>query len=159
MATVCSNAYPLDRKTVVLTPCAGTSKFYKGYEMTSLGENQIFDTGSYYRSRYIEDGAPNQILGISPDKYKASQLWTSAPDQSVSGPHSIHSRVYPVRQRTDVNKDSPPHRDRFSPRAVPTAWGNQQGVSGREIDQWIGCHRAPEWIPVHLDPWRIRRGA
>ena len=52
--------------------------------MTTLGENQIFDSGSFYRARYVEDGASHQILGISPDKYKASQLWASAPDQIVS---------------------------------------------------------------------------
>lgn len=52
--------------------------------MTTLGENQIFNSGSFYRDRYIEDGASHQILGISPDKYKASQIWASAPDQIVS---------------------------------------------------------------------------
>ena len=51
----------------------------------------MFQAGSYYRSRYVEDGAPNQIQGISPDKYKPSQLWTSAPDQQVICSFSIAS--------------------------------------------------------------------
>jgi hypothetical protein len=53
--------------------------------MTALGETQMYDAGSYYRSRYIQKDAPHQILGISPDKYQRSQVWSSAPDQMVSG--------------------------------------------------------------------------
>lgn len=70
--------------SAMLIDRVGTSKFFKGYDMTTLGENQIFDSGSFYRARYIEDGASHQILGIAPDKYKASQIWASAPDQIVS---------------------------------------------------------------------------
>lgn len=53
--------------------------------MTSLGAAQVLSSGEFYRSRYIEEGAPRQILDISPDEYKPSQLWVSAPDQDVSG--------------------------------------------------------------------------
>ncbi len=60
-----------------------TSKTYKGYQMTRLGVEQVFQSGSRYRQRYIEEDAPSQILGISVDEYKPSQLWVSAPDQSV----------------------------------------------------------------------------
>lgn len=81
-----------DEEPAMLTDGVGTSKFYKGYDLTSLGENEMFDAGSYYRSRYVEDGASNQILGISPDKYKPSQLWTSTPDQQVSCSFSIASQ-------------------------------------------------------------------
>lgn len=52
--------------------------------MTNLGATQVHSAGSYYRARYVQDDAPNQILDISPDMYTASQLWASAPDQSVS---------------------------------------------------------------------------
>lgn len=55
--------------------------------MTNLGADQLDASGRFYRSRYIEKGAPHQVLGIEPDKYKATQLWASAPDQLVS--HSI----------------------------------------------------------------------
>ncbi|KAI9848078.1 MAG: hypothetical protein M1837_001180 [Sclerophora amabilis] len=60
-----------------------TSKFYKGYQMTNLGATQVHSSGSFYRARYVEDGAPHKILDISSDTYKPSQLWASAPDQSV----------------------------------------------------------------------------
>ena len=56
--------------------------------MTTLGENQIFSSGGFYRERYIEEGASHQILGIAPQKYTASQIFASAPDQIVSFAHS-----------------------------------------------------------------------
>lgn len=49
--------------------------------MTTLGENQLFSSGEFYRERYIEKGASHQILGIAPEKYTASQIFASAPDQ------------------------------------------------------------------------------
>lgn len=64
--------------------CVGTSKFYKGYHLTNLGALQLQASGAFYRDRYIKKGAERQILGISPDQYKESQLWASAPDQTVS---------------------------------------------------------------------------
>lgn len=78
----------------MLTDRAGTSKFFKGYDMTTLGENQVFGSGSFYRDRYIKDGASHQILGIAPNKYKAAQLWASAPDQIVSIAHSSSVTKY-----------------------------------------------------------------
>ena len=57
--------------------------------MTNLGADQLESSGLFYRARYIEEGAPHQILSIEPDKYKASQLWASAPDQLVSHPLPI----------------------------------------------------------------------
>ncbi|KAL8647549.1 MAG: hypothetical protein Q9226_006386 [Calogaya cf. arnoldii] len=51
--------------------------------MTELGATQVHAVGSFYRARYIEDGAPHKILNISPEKHQPSQIWASAPDQSV----------------------------------------------------------------------------
>ena len=51
--------------------------------MTDLGATQVHSAGSFYRARYIEDGAPHKILNISPERYQPSQIWASAPDQSV----------------------------------------------------------------------------
>ncbi|KAF3924900.1 hypothetical protein ABW21_db0206862 [Orbilia brochopaga] len=60
-----------------------TSKHYAGYSLTNLGFQQNFQTGSFYRDLYLESGSPKQILGISEDKYVTSQIWASAPDQTV----------------------------------------------------------------------------
>lgn len=66
--------------------------------MTNLGADQLETSGLFYRSRYIQQGAPHQILGIEPEKYKASQLWASAPDQLVS--HSLPIPI-PIPQNSD----------------------------------------------------------
>ncbi|KAM0723569.1 hypothetical protein Q7P37_000556 [Cladosporium fusiforme] len=60
-----------------------TAKWYKGYEMTNLGANQNYDSGAFYRQRYLANGADDQIAGISSDVARASQLYASAPDQHV----------------------------------------------------------------------------
>lgn len=51
--------------------------------MTNLGAMQVYDTGSYYRNRYIADDAAHKILNVSSDEVVPSQLWASAPDQGV----------------------------------------------------------------------------
>jgi prostatic aicd phosphatase len=61
----------------------GTAKWYSGYGLTSLGAEQNFAVGSSYRERYLESTSEHQILGISEDEYKSSQIYASAPDQSV----------------------------------------------------------------------------
>ncbi|KAF2842082.1 phosphoglycerate mutase-like protein [Patellaria atrata CBS 101060] len=60
-----------------------SSKHYKGYSLTNLGLNQNFQTGSFYREQYIDVASQKQILGISEDLYKPSEIWASAPDQLV----------------------------------------------------------------------------
>lgn len=51
--------------------------------MTNLGAQQCYNSGSFYRDLYIADGASNQISGISSLQADHTQLWASAPDQSV----------------------------------------------------------------------------
>ncbi len=68
----------------IADPEPGTAKFYKGYHLTNLGAEQLQASGLFYRDRYIKNGASRQILGISPDQYKESQVYGSAPDQTVS---------------------------------------------------------------------------
>ncbi|KAK5061585.1 hypothetical protein LTR84_008129 [Exophiala bonariae] len=60
-----------------------TAKFFKDYGMTNLGATQMYESGEYYRQRYVEQGASNKILNISSDKATTSQIWASAPDQGV----------------------------------------------------------------------------
>ncbi|KEF61111.1 uncharacterized protein A1O9_02676 [Exophiala aquamarina CBS 119918] len=60
-----------------------TAKFFKGYGMTNLGATQMYESGQYYRERYVEQGASNKVLNISSDKAVASQIWASAPDQGI----------------------------------------------------------------------------
>ncbi|KAF7191963.1 Lysosomal acid phosphatase [Pseudocercospora fuligena] len=66
-----------------LTCMTGTSKFYPNYQMTSLGAQQCYDSGSYYRSLYLNFSSPSYISGISEETADFNQLWASAPDQPV----------------------------------------------------------------------------
>lgn len=61
----------------------GTAKLYESYNMTNLGANQVYNSGDFYRRRYLVDGVADQIAGISPEIVNASQLYASAPDQDV----------------------------------------------------------------------------
>jgi hypothetical protein len=61
----------------------GTSKHYKGYNLTNLGFQQNHDIGQDYRNIYLNSSSSKQILGISKDKVVNSQIYASAPDQAV----------------------------------------------------------------------------
>ncbi|KAF4337480.1 acid phosphatase [Fusarium beomiforme] len=60
-----------------------TTKWYGVQSLTSLGAEQNFQVGSDYRSRYLSSDSDYQILGISEDEYKPSQIFASAPDQGI----------------------------------------------------------------------------
>lgn len=61
----------------------GTSKHYKGYNLTNLGYQQNYNVGKDYRNIYLNSSSPKQILGISEDQVVNSQIYASAPDQAV----------------------------------------------------------------------------
>ena len=60
-----------------------TVKYYSGYQMTNLGATQVYESGQFYRQRYVEDTAVSKIAGIASDQVRARQIWASAPDQAV----------------------------------------------------------------------------
>jgi|SRR5690242_1150367 len=62
---------------------AGTSKHYKGYNLTNLGLQQNHNVGQDYRSIYLNSSSPKQILDISEENVVNSQIFASAPDQAV----------------------------------------------------------------------------
>lgn len=61
----------------------GSSKHYKGYNLTNLGLQQNYDVGQGYRNIYLNATSPKHILGISEDRMINSQIYASAPDQTV----------------------------------------------------------------------------
>ncbi|KAF7503742.1 hypothetical protein GJ744_003325 [Endocarpon pusillum] len=60
-----------------------TAKYYQGYHMTNLGATQLYSSGGFYRQRYVNEGAPSRVAGISADEVIRSQIWASAPDQAI----------------------------------------------------------------------------
>ncbi|KAF2794948.1 phosphoglycerate mutase-like protein [Melanomma pulvis-pyrius CBS 109.77] len=59
------------------------SKHYSGYGLTALGTQQNFQVGGDYRSIYIASNSSKQILGVSENRVVNSQIFATAPDQSV----------------------------------------------------------------------------
>ncbi|KAL8948530.1 MAG: hypothetical protein Q9183_007682, partial [Haloplaca sp. 2 TL-2023] len=51
--------------------------------LTSLGYQQVFTSGTYFRERYIASNASSQIAGINSDIVKHSQITASAPIDTV----------------------------------------------------------------------------
>ena len=60
-----------------------TPKSLPPTNLTSLGYKQIYDSGTYYRKRYIASNAPQKIAGVNSDTVRLSQLAVSAPQDNV----------------------------------------------------------------------------
>jgi len=60
-----------------------TTKSYPPTHLTDLGYAEVFQSGSFYRSRYIESNATSPIFGISSDLVKDSQLSVQSPTDTV----------------------------------------------------------------------------
>jgi len=46
--------------------------------LTTLGENQIFESATFWRNHYLNSSSPDEIKGISSD-YVIGQIYASAP--------------------------------------------------------------------------------
>ncbi|KAI5364785.1 putative histidine phosphatase superfamily, clade-2 [Septoria linicola] len=60
-----------------------TPKALAPANLTALGAQQVYQSGQYYRNRYISSDAPYRINGINSDLVKQSQIAVSAPDDTV----------------------------------------------------------------------------
>jgi len=60
-----------------------TAKSTPPANLTDLGYDQVFTSGTYYRNRYISSDATQRIFGINSDIVKQSQLTASAPADTV----------------------------------------------------------------------------
>ena len=60
-----------------------STKSYPPTHLTDLGYAEVFQSGSFYRSRYVDSNATNPIFGISPDLVKNSQLNVQSPTDTV----------------------------------------------------------------------------
>ncbi|KAK5950188.1 hypothetical protein OHC33_008903 [Knufia fluminis] len=60
-----------------------TAKSTPPADLTDLGYEQVFTSGTYYRNRYISSDATQRIYGINADIVKQSQLIASAPADTV----------------------------------------------------------------------------
>lgn len=60
-----------------------TPKILPPSNLTDLGYREVFQSGEYYRSRYIDNNAPYRISGINTDLVMQSQIQASAPLDDV----------------------------------------------------------------------------
>jgi hypothetical protein len=60
-----------------------STKSYPPTHLTDLGYAEVYQSGSFYRSRYIDSNATNPIFGISSDLAKDSQLSVQSPTDTV----------------------------------------------------------------------------
>lgn len=58
-----------------------TAKFYPTYSLTNLGAEQVYQSGSYYRDRYLSNSSAYKVSGISSDQIQPAQVYASVPDQ------------------------------------------------------------------------------
>ena len=57
--------------------------------LTDLGYDQVYQRGDYFRNRYISSSATSQIMGMSADIVKYSQIVASAPLDTVLFPSAL----------------------------------------------------------------------
>jgi len=55
-----------------------TSNVQGNIQLTTLGKNQVFNTGSYFRSRYLNNSSPNFIADVDTD-YFPEQVYAASP--------------------------------------------------------------------------------
>ena len=60
-----------------------TAKLTPPSNLTDLGYEQVFTSGTYFRDRYVAQGATSRIQGLNTDLVKLSQLSVSAPLDNV----------------------------------------------------------------------------
>ncbi|KAF2157597.1 phosphoglycerate mutase-like protein [Myriangium duriaei CBS 260.36] len=67
-----------------------TAKWFGNTVLTSLGADQTYNSGTFYRNRYIANGSDHQIAGISPDVVVPTQLYAMAPMSGVLYESATH---------------------------------------------------------------------
>lgn len=60
-----------------------TAKAWKPANLTALGADQVYSSGSFYRKRYIESDADSKVQGVSSDTAVLSQIAVTAPVDNV----------------------------------------------------------------------------
>lgn len=75
-----------------------TAKSTPPSNLTQLGYQEVFTSGQFYRNRYVADGAPYKIQGLSSDIVIPSQLYVSAPSDTVlqSSAEGFLQGLYPA---------------------------------------------------------------
>lgn len=60
-----------------------TAKKFEPVRLTALGADQVYSSGSFYRSRYVDSEAERRIQGLSSENVATNQLDVTSPIDSV----------------------------------------------------------------------------
>ncbi|KAK2606140.1 hypothetical protein QQS21_003423 [Conoideocrella luteorostrata] len=60
-----------------------TAKAWAPVNLTALGADEVYSSGAFYRSRYVQSDASLRVSGISPDVAVLSQLSVTSPKDAV----------------------------------------------------------------------------
>lgn len=82
-----------------------TAKATPPSNLTDLGYQEVFTSGTYFRNRYVASNATSQIAGISSDIVALSQIAVSAPEDNV-----LMSSATGFTQGTNGSNRPPPSR-------------------------------------------------
>jgi hypothetical protein len=128
-----------------------TTKSYAPVSLTALGADQVFASGSWFRSNYVSANASQQIHGIASDIAVLSQLSVTAPiDNTLQNSASVFLQgLYPPtalsaqKLGNGTTVEAPLGGYQYIPvNAVSTAASN----GGSEDSQWLqagsGCGKA-----------------
>ncbi|CAJ2513337.1 Uu.00g014560.m01.CDS01 [Anthostomella pinea] len=74
-----------------------TPKALAPANLTSLGADEVYSSGNYYRSRYVDSNATSPIFGLSSDIAVAGQMTVTAPADAVlqNSAQAFMSGLYP----------------------------------------------------------------
>ena len=74
-----------------------TAKSTPPVKLTTLGYRQVFESGTYFRDRYVSSSASRSILGLNNNVVKLSQIAASAPvdDVLMNAAQAFLQGIYP----------------------------------------------------------------
>lgn len=73
-------------------------------KLTIVGQNQMYNSGAYWRSRYLASDSSYRISGISENTYSAGQISASAPNQPllVTSGQAFLQGLYPPTSASET---------------------------------------------------------
>jgi hypothetical protein len=112
-----------------------TPKALAPANLTDLGYSQVFTSGDYYRSRYVDSEAEHKILGMNPDIVKQSQIAASSP--ADTGTFEYLRGRNRIEAVSLTHSHSPPKlRYWILARPLSCCW---QRIGYSDSQKWIQC--------------------
>ncbi|RYP07621.1 hypothetical protein DL764_002399 [Monosporascus ibericus] len=129
-----------------------TPKSHPPVSMTALGATQVFDSGNYYRSRYLASNSSTPIFGLSRDIAVTDQMDVTSPVDTVlqNSAQAFLQGLYPPvgslseqRLADDYSVEAPLGGYQYIPvNSVSTASSNANSENNEWLQGGSGCGNA-----------------